>query len=167
MKLVGLLKEIGDSSIKPYPLGSINTREFEDGAIKSYTQKFKDKHNNIIKVSGAVDSTEDGGKLEGYMLDVGFSVGLDTKLTNLHDQYRIMSTVVASLKEMLKKAEDDWGDINYLAFETFGKGAQDTKTAKQRFKLYLAYMKKEFPGLEVIEQKENNYGQIRVLVKFK
>lgn len=163
MKLVGLLKEIGDSSIKPYPLGSINTREFENGAIKSYTQKFKDKHNNIMEIFGDVMDH----RREGYILGVGFSVGeYDTKLTNLHDQYRIMSTVVASLKEMLKKAEDDWGDINYLVFETFGKGAQDTKTAKQRFKLYLAYMKKEFPGLEVIEQKKNNYG-MRVLVKFK
>jgi len=138
IKIGKLLAEIGDASIKPSPYtkNQINS----DKLVYNF---------NVQGQEYRVTINEFGDNGEDIMFDFNkVESPEDTYLdTNLGHQYRILSTVVAIMKEYIKE-HPDTKELTYIPVKT--QGEDDSR----REKLYKAYIQKIVPNWKYTKNHE-------------
>ena len=161
IKLLDLLKEIGDASTVPYDYrldeshverdedtGEIIEQNFHALYGSDYMQDTGDIYDSQIYVGierlsdGEIDMEISFGTLEG---------GQTITDRGVKEAMKVMATVVAVVKEVMKTMQrpDQWGrKPDYISFSPARTGKTDTdldpKFARQRQKLYTAFINKHF-----------------------
>lgn len=165
VKLIDLLKEIGDASARPYDW----KRTVDEEDYKEYM--FQTKEGLYYKVEIQVlegDEERDSafvqfGIVEPDEDNMGFTDfdGVPTR----GDLFNIMATIVEVLKDLIKNNPN----IKYLQFET-DKRSHITNKGKKvvsnaRFDLYTKYIQKHLPNAEVTTDSKGGYEMTSIKLK--
>lgn len=165
MKLIKILEEvmseIGDASAKPYPYEKTGGQK-DHRRYRFVTDSNDSKEETIYQVD--LEEIKPEGKLNRVLyklkgeykdqikLEVSFSViDLGTMsqqyyVTNKGELYRVMSTVIAIVKEDL----ENHPYIKKITFKSSSRENKDTGPNKNaRTSLYLKYIKNHFPNAKV------------------
>lgn len=113
-----------------------------------------EKGDYFVSIDGSAYATPDPAKT-GRKWDIRFRADFGTKqfgdtTTNLGEQFAVMSTVVAVVKDVIAKLESD-KKYQVRRMEFFPKREKGDDTGPegtQRGKLYLAYIQKQLPQFE-------------------
>ena len=155
MKLTSLLydviSEIGEGTAKPYNYKL--TREEGDDMLYEFVTDLGTHYEVTFEIE------EDFSKDEPWeFMNIEFGVdekdggGVDYKVeTNKGELFRVMATIVAITKEILKERKN----IKTLTFS----GAKKDEDDNRRNKLYMAYIKKHIPNVKNIDV---GWSEIRV-----
>ena len=142
IKLINLLKEVGEATSQIYPWKISST----EGETIYYT--FQTNSDLDYKVSISYFEYDDYGT---YIpaIDVAFAVKTDKEfstsaLTNKGELYSIMATVVDIIKNYISKNSN----IKIIIYTPEKK---DKNFGKQRNKLYSAFVKNQIPGATIEE----------------
>jgi len=148
MKLIDLLKEIGEATAKPYDWRQTSDEE----EYKEYT--FKTDSGLYYQLDIDIKEQDE----ERDTAAVGFGVlkpNDDDQYFKDYDEtpsrgevYKVMATVVSILKDFIKKNKG----VKYLHFTTNKVGPGETK----RLGLYKQYIQKHLPNAEI--ETKNRYG---------
>ena len=159
IKLSELLREIGETT-EPYPFTVSYSGIRGQSAIREYT--FENKNHDTIEVSIFVRLKQimhiDGIRHEGPQLEVTFSIlgaGDDEddedakykEMTGSGDALKVISTVVACIKDTAEKVLDSLDEVLSITFV-----GDDSK----RFNVYLKYAQKQLPAGWVIKTDEGD-----------
>ncbi len=149
LKLKHILKEMGEG-VRPYYFGI----DYDTDVSVQYG--FDTDKNVEYQVSfDLLDEAEaDAAYSHMETWDVSFAAreigkgqSFDTSIiTNKGDVFKVMSTVIATVKDFL----NDHDDVGQLRFDPSQTGS-DPNTKRQRAQLYLAFIKKQFPQAKVVE----------------
>ena len=158
MKLIDLLKEVGEASSKPYNWKQ--TADYDD--YKEYM--FQTKSGFYYKVEIEVlegDEERDSafvqfGIVEPDEDDMGFT-NFDA-VPSKGDLFNIMATIVEVLKDLIKKNPN----IKYLQFETT-KGKN--KESNARLNLYAKYIQKHLPNSTMSTDSRRGYEMTSIKLK--
>ena len=158
MKLIDLLKEVGEATSRPYDWKM--TADHED--YKEYM--FQTKTGFYYKVEIEVlegDEERDSafvqfGIVEPDEDNMGFT-NFDA-VPSKGDLFNIMATIVEVLKDLIKKNPS----IKYLQFETT-KGKN--KESNARLNLYIKYIQKHLPNAEVTTDSRRGYEMTSIKLK--
>jgi len=158
------INEIGEANIKPYPY--IKTDEKNHGDEIIFTYKFIAKDQLEYLVFLVLKNKKEDQK---YYLDVGY--GVKNKYdnydyinpTNQGDVYKIMSTVIAIIKEVvINDLKYNGIEVDYLTFSPTKNNPED----KRRLKLNLAYLKRLKPNWQY-ETRTDPYDTSVDIIKIK
>ena len=161
IRLVDLLKEIGEGTAKPYDYKLVADVSGDAIYYTFTTDPNPDKAftvNGITHLSPGTDYEVDlrywdleKNVRSSTNLDVAFSThgGEYEEETNDNMQYRIMATVVAIVKEALSKHPE----VTTLSFTP----AKADKMDARRTRFYKAYMQKQIPNSTVTELKGDGF----------
>ncbi len=158
MKLIDLLREVGEATSRPYDWKM--TADHED--YKEYM--FQTKTGFYYKVEIEVlegDEERDSafvqfGIVEPDEDNMGFT-NFDA-VPSKGDLFNIMATIVEVLKDLIKKNPN----IKYLQFETT-KGKN--KESNARLSLYIKYIQKHLPNAEVTTDSRRGYEMTSIKLK--
>jgi len=131
------INEIGEGSAKPYPYKVESENTMYGDIIYSFkTDSGLDYEITISQLKKTRDQSS-------VRLDVGFKTDSGTydTITNQGEQYRIMATVLAAVKEYLAKVPN----ADSIVFIPSKSDEGDMRRAD----FYKAYIKKQLPGSEV------------------
>ena len=167
-KLMPMLKEIGDASIKPYDWNEesnnnimwtpaeFKQQRYGDGSTTAYLgeSNFEFKTDKGTEYIVKIEYDSDGAyEQEGLEVGVDFytkSFGrIDNKMgmTNMHEQYRVMATIVDIVLQWI----NEWDEYFILHEVNIEPKVEDDETdygtSSKRGKLYSAYIKKQLPKL--------------------
>jgi len=142
MKLVDLLKEIGDASARPYEWYELEDQEDyksygfetdqEDYKLEiAVSEGDKERDSAVVAFGTVIDDDELG--YQGSFTDY-------EKVPNKGELYKVMATVVSILKDFIKKNKQ----IKYIYFKTNKQGDQSS-----RLKLYKKYIQSQIPNAKV------------------
>lgn len=167
IKLKDILKEVGEGTA-PYKFRGGFSKQYRDGG-KEYVYKFDApaaSYDVDILVQPLVDDDYanewdrfvDPGiippeimkmvKYGSEIADVSFSTEKgELEVNDYKEIFRVMSTVVETIKDLLKK-EPAVKIIKYTAIKA--EKEKDTTAITKRDKLYQAYIKKQIPSAKVI-----------------
>jgi len=146
----GYLQEIGEASLEPYDFESVFSGEEEvwynfnssagDPALGSdYVVKF---------TTGQPGSGDDAW-------DISFEANETSRVTNEGQPLKIMSTVVAIVKDFIDRPELNRG-MRKFVFMGVRKAQEFTGVPTQRTKMYMRFLKKNMPaGTKIREDDEN------------
>jgi len=180
------VNEIGDASAKIYPFTSDKSlKQIMDDAVdwknkglseRYYTEELKyrfktDKANYIvtfyiwmekktyINFSGTPDWKP--GPPFDTVVQVGFTTegNPDDKITNLNEQFSVLSTITKIILEFVDKFNKEGGNIKKVHVAPKDESSKVTKIDSKRGKFYYAYIKKnisKIPGYEVREGKSSD-----------
>ncbi len=148
MKLIDLLKEVGEATAKPYDWRQTSDEEeYKEYTFQTdsglYYQldidiKEQDQERDTAAVGfGVVKSNDDDQYFKDY-----------DETPSRGELYKVMSTVVSILKDFIKKNKE----VKYLHFTTNKVGSGETK----RLGLYKQYIKKHIPNADI--ETKNRYG---------
>lgn len=164
IKLRDILKEIGETT-KPYPFTVTYSGIRGQSAIRDYN--FVNSNYDTIEVSIFVRLEQivyiDGAQHEGPQLEVTFSTlgaaddedDEDKKykeMTNSGDALKVISTVIACIKDTAEKVLDSLDEVLTITFV-----GEDSK----RFNVYLKYAQKQLPTGWKVETDKN--GRITLI----
>ena len=163
MKLIDLLKEVGEASSKPYSWKQIeNEDDFKEYAFQTDSET---PYNMTIDISegdqekdsavvnfGVIKSFTDSDETYG-----DYYVNYDI-VTNKGELYRVMATVVEILKDFIKKTPT----VKYIQFETT-KGKE--KESNVRTNLYTKYIQKNLPNAKVDVQYKDGHETTSIKLK--
>ena len=177
-RVTEIIKEEIMTSVANYPqfgdrLNSIN--EVGDASGKPYSFKFEDVSFNEVHYSFITEDQDDyivyitNTDIQNGVWDMQFGVsgGGPEDVINKGRMYSVMSTILKITNDFIDKRKP-----NILKFEPAKKNDNERSDNMQRFKLYMAYLKKnmrpEYFGFEyypyiVIERKvkiKTNMGEI-------
>ena len=159
IKLRDILKEIGETT-EPYPFTVSYSGIRGQSAICEYT--FENKNQDTIEVSIFVRLKQivhiDGTQHEGPQLEVTFALkdAVDDEddedkkykdMTGSGDALKVISTVVACIKDTAEKVLDSLDEVLTITFI-----GDDSK----RFNVYLKYAQKQLPAGWVIKTDEGD-----------
>ena len=133
IKLRDILKEVGEGTAKPYKY-SVDYEE--DKAIR-YKFKTDSKIEYIINIGQYLVTRNKVRLIVAFKTKTG---DYDT-ITNKGEQFRIMATVVAAVKEYLAKVPN--------AVEISFTPSKETEGDDRRANLYKAYITKQLPGSKI------------------
>jgi hypothetical protein len=128
MKLLDILLEIGEANLKPYKY----SLELKNSSRTKYTFTTDSKLEYTVNMYKVADE---------IIIDYKVKTGSHEDITNKGEQYRIMSTVVACIKEYLSKNPK----ITKLSFAP----SKSKETDNRRFRMYAAYVQKQLPGSKI------------------
>ena len=148
MKLIDLLKEVGEATAKPYDWRQTSDEEeYKEYTFQTdsglYYQldidiKEQDQEKDTAAVGfGVVKPNDDDGYFKDY-----------DETPSRGEVYKVMATVVGILKDFIKKNKG----IKYLHFTTNKVGPGETK----RLGLYKQYIQKHLPNADI--ETKNRYG---------
>ena len=148
MKLIDLLKEVGEATAKPYDWRQTSDEEeykeymFKTDSGLNYQLdieiKEQDEERDTAAVSfGVVKPNDDDQYFKDY-----------DETPSRGEVYKVMATVVGILKDFIKKSKG----IKYLHFTTNKVGPGETK----RLGLYKQYIQKHLPNADI--ETKNRYG---------
>jgi len=160
MKLVDLLKEIGDASARPYEWYELEDQEDyksygfetdqEDYKLEiAVSEGDKERDSAVVAFGTVIDDDELG--YQGSFTDY-------EKVPNKGELYKVMATVVSILKDFIKKNKQ----IKYIQFDTT-KGQE--KDSNIRVDLYTRYIQKHLPNAKV--QTDSNRGHETTVIQLK
>ena len=152
-----LLVEIGDGGSKPYNYTLAREDVDEDFGFYFRLYEFVTDLDTHYEVMFEIE--EDYSKDEPWeFMNIEYGVdekdggGIDYKVeTNKGELFRVMATIVAITKEILKERKN----IKTLTFS----GAKKDEDDNRRNKLYMAYIKKHIPNVKNIDV---GWSEIRV-----
>ena len=163
MKLVDLLKEIGDATARPYSWEQIEDEEdfkqyvFQTDSETPYDMTIvvmegdKERDSALVNFGVMKSYTPDGETYGDYYVDY------DTT-TNKGELYKVMATVVDILKDFIKNNQE----VKYIQFDTT-KGKE--KDSNIRVDLYTRYIQKHLPNAKV--QTDSNRGHESTVIQLK
>lgn len=157
MKLIQLIKEIGDSSAKPYPYHRMG----KNVEFNTFIYEF-DAEAGEYQVDIEKRDLKDGT----LRYDIGYGLKDDSTLsgvdyrseTNMGELFNVMATVVNIVKDEIELDEANEYYVTKLSFSPTKASENDTR----REKLYLAYIKNFFPNSTVTS---NEYEVVVTLNK--
>ncbi len=161
IKLINLLKEIGDGTSKPYEYKKVG--ETNSGIYYTFKTDPNPEKTFLGRPAPGLDYEVDlrfwdleKAKPSSTKLDVAFNTdsGEYTEETNDNVQYRIMATVVTIIKDALSNHPE----IDTLSFTAAKSDSMDVRRAR----FYRAYIKKQIPNSTTVELKK---GGFRILLK--
>ena len=135
IKLQDILKEIGESNVKPYKytVASSNEDETRYNFKTDSNIKYEIEITNQVIVKGRVIVAYK--PIKGSYEDE----------TNKGEHFRIMSTVVTAVKEYLTENPD----TKEITFTTPPSPEKDSDVDTRRLNFYIAYINKQLPGGKV------------------
>lgn len=158
MKLIDLLREIGETTAKPYPY----TKRDESSQYVMY--KFETdsgiKYQIIILKQFIGDSDYEEREFAivfGVYTDPA-AVDFEKEVNDPKNLFRVMATVVAATKEAIAEEEAEGTQVTRLLIEPEKRKIKDPQTGKmvkdrgdrRRFNLYMQFIKKQMPaGTEI------------------
>lgn len=169
IKLVEILKELGDASAKPFistPKFEKDHGEYDEEIIVS---KFKDDENKIITVffysedgyfygqdsSHYMKEEEEYGILNvpknyysvGYGIENNYGSNSDDRQKNTLQYYvRLMTTIIIIIKDFVKKFDPD----GLVIVKTFAdRDQKDEKFNSQKERVYIAYLTQALPNYKL------------------
>lgn len=148
IKLLDLLKEVGESTAKPYPytLGATNSSGVS--AYFYFTTDLGTEYQVVV-----IDAKPSYDKEEYHDFIFSFKVmGEDHNyVANKQELYRVMATVIKIMKDWIDKfGEETVKSIQFTPAKS--KGVDDTR----RQNLYMAYVKKQIPNWKFEVEVDNN-----------
>lgn len=175
IKLVDILNEIGDASVKAFPwtrkgnlknyfarLKKKATNNYKDGEIFAYEVTspniiytidlgcYLKKRQSFVLHFGDDPAPEEREKYE-MTVYIGFDKkgGKKQKETNLNEQYGLMSTLIECITDFVNNTDEDIyiDSINYQPKADTGDIDYGMNMDSQRAKLYLAFLKKNIGKL--------------------
>ena len=142
MKLIDLLKEVGEATAKPYKFEKVYNDEFE--RIYGFETESGQMYNVIIEEIEPEDPFTAGG---GVRLDIRFYVvGEDPeaeeydKVVNKGELFKVMATIVKIIKKEIKQKPY----IKAISFKPSKRKSQDSA----RLELYKRFLKNFYPNTE-------------------
>lgn len=154
IKLKNILKEIGEATTKPYPWKKASKKE----DVVFFT--FMTDQGTIYKVALDNYIYEDfhEGNKEYPAIEVSFGIKekgkySTTAVSNKGEIYRVMSTIVDIIKDYLKRNNT----IKAIIYTPIKK---EDDTGYKRNNLYMAFIKKQIPGVKF----EDSYGSVIVKI---
>lgn len=139
------LNEVGDLSVDPYPFKL--HKQFRDGDLFF---EFKSEAGSQYYVTFA-QSLGPPGEVPW---EISFDVDDSIEMTHENEPLKIMSTVVAIIKEFIAAPQYHKGNLKFV-FEGTRKGAElfsPMEEPSSRTKLYTRFLKKNMPPGTEIEQ---------------
>lgn len=168
MKLIDLLKEIGDpeTASKPYDLELYSDSDyaliytFETDAGNQYKIVFGKNRKEIRDPEGRGEPKPSDRELE-YSVAFGVipdSGGLDfeAELKDTRNLFRVMSTIILAIKEAIKRAEKP---VTRLIIEPTKKDSQD----RRRYNLYKTYIGKHMPPGWAVTKDDGDVIELELL----
>jgi len=149
MKLIDLLKEIGDATARPYEWQNIRDDkdsieyEFKTDSDLRYILEIMPQEDEELRDSAIVEFGITTGE-HNYFKD--FEI-----ITNEGELYKVMSTVVAILKDFIKKHKE----IKHLVFIT----------ENIRTNLYIHYIKKQLPNAKIHSKSKKDQNTVIIDLK--
>lgn len=153
MKLVDLLKEIGDASSKPYYYENV----VDDENNRVYNFETETFPPTWYEVSLKEIEPEDPFSGDEIKLDVTFGVTNEKgelnfdQVTNKGELYRVMATIVQIVKEDLKNHRY----IKTLSFTPSKRKDKDEKS-NIRLDLYKRFIETSFPSASITKDESGN-----------
>jgi hypothetical protein len=146
------LKEIGDSSSKPYPFESYSDSDWE--RLYGFNTE---NYNYTVEILSDDDAPNEVS-VRFYVPDENDpDIENDTIVTNEGNLFRIMATISAIIKKDLQKHPE----VDTLIFAPSKKAGETNNIS--RLNLYLKYIKKEFPN--AIITKGTRPQDVKVILK--
>jgi hypothetical protein len=153
IKLRDILKEVGEGTATPYKF-KYTPRLFQDERKHIRTYKFTTESNLEYIVILAVNTASEDRYIS---LSVMFKTeeGDFQDITNKGEQFKIMATVIAIIKDCITKiAEEGKPEVKVIEFVPEKSDDNDTRRAN----LYKAYIQKQLPNAQV----DYRYGEYRI-----
>lgn len=137
MKLLDILKEIGETTAEPYPL----TVKEEGDSFIIYTFKTDIGTNySIIILKDFLDpDSEELIYVISFGVDKPGSVDFEGEVGDYKNIYRVMATVIKAVKDTIAQEELP---VTKLEINPTKKNAED----KRRLNLYMKYIEKQMPA---------------------
>ena len=155
IKLTNILKEIGDSSAKPYPFHKISSPLYKDMQVTTYG--FESEHFPYTVWLATFAGEEVDQMTVVFFVNYDHSPEGDTIITNKGELYRVMATITSIIKQELTKRPN----VDTLRFSPSKKSGDDTS----REHLYLKYINQAYPNAEISRDVTRSGEDI--VVKFK
>ena len=158
MKLIDLLKEVGEASSKPYNWKqTANEEDYKEYMFQTKSGFYYKVEIEVLEGDEERDSAfVQFGIVEPDEDNMGFT-NFDA-VPSKGDLFNIMATIVEVLKDLIKKNPS----IKYLQFETT-KGRD--KESNARLNLYTKYIQKHLPNAEVTTDSRRGYEMTSIKLK--
>jgi len=153
----GYLQEIGEASLEPYDFNQVynETEEvryaFVSGDLTAAAARFPHTKGSeyIVKfITGQPGSGDDAW-------DISFEANERVATTDEGQPLKIMSTVVAIVKDFIDRPELNRG-MRKFVFMGVGKADEEGRDRTSRTKMYMRFLKKNMPaGTKISEAGEN------------
>jgi len=153
----GYLKEIGDAGSEPYDFEQVydDTEEvryvFVSGDLTAAAARFPHTQGSeyVVKFIRGGPATPDGA------WDISFEANERVATTDEGQPLKIMSTIVAIIKDFIDRPELNRG-LRKFVFMGVGKADEEGRDRTSRTKMYLRFLKKNMPvGTKIREAGEN------------
>jgi hypothetical protein len=158
IKLIDLLKEIGDASMQPADFWQEEYTEAGDYAVIEYGFKVGPEPDNQYMVTVDIEPVGDDVPEEGNTLEVDFKGPSGMNAVNKGYQYKVMSTVVAILRKVVEERKKKGKEITNITYTPIKRGNDEIDTGRES--LYRAYVRKQLPDWNY-----SKYGDSIILSK--
>lgn len=152
MKLLDILKEIGEGSKEPYPY---KRSQYVDSSIFTWTteegipyemiidkEDYYSRPDDVYDISFGIVTIKKRNSTSFKQIDHK-ATSKDTKTGNL---YRTMATVVDIVKKEIALDKEEGSGPDMLTFSP----TKEDESDDRRLKLYAAYIKKQMPEAEIV-----------------
>lgn len=152
VKLLDLLKEIGEGSKEPYKYKKVSSKDLDYSVFVFTTEENVDyemiinKHDHQIKKTIDYEVEFGIGKSISDKLRTKIDYKSTSKDTKTGNIYRIMATLVDIIKkEMVLDKQEHNHTLKSIHFSP----TKEDESDDRRLKLYTAYIQKQMPGSEI------------------
>jgi len=145
----GYLQEIGEASLEPYDFDQVYDDEEQVNYVFVSSDEPMQGSEYVVKfTTGQPGSGDDAW-------DISFEANETSRVTNEGQPLKIMSTVVAIVKDFIDRPELNRG-MRKFVFMGVRKAQEFTGVPTQRTKMYMRFLKKNMPaGTKIWEDDEN------------
>ena len=142
----GYLKEIGDASVPPYDFEGPEEMTEWDVVYEFYASDEFGEIMYTVQFERHPRREFKPGEKDDWRWDIGFQIGggKPGDLTEQGQPLKIMSTVVAIIKDFIDRPEFNDGTRGFR-FKGVPKKGESSRKTTQRTKLYLRFLEKHLP----------------------
>jgi hypothetical protein len=160
MKLIDLLKEIGDATARPY--------DWRQTADEEDFKQYLFQTDSDLKYELEISVSEGDKELDSAVVAFGIVEAGESdyftdydKVPSKGELYKVMATTVSILKDFIKKNKQ----IKYIYFTTNKLGNDTSKDRSSRLGLYTKYIQKHIPNAKIDTKVVD--GQESTMIKLK
>jgi len=145
----GYLQEIGEASLEPYDFDQVYDDEEQVNYVFVSSDEPMQGSDYVVKfITGGPATGDDAW-------DISFEANETVATTDEGQPLKIMSTVVAIVKDFINRSELNRG-IRKFVFMGVGKSDEEGRDRTSRTKMYMRFLKKNMPeGTKIREAGEN------------
>jgi hypothetical protein len=156
IKLIDILNEVGEGTAKPYEYKWLSQGSYDNQVARFITDKGTEYEVIIADFSEYPDPRDQEQDLPAIAIDFlakrPGEPGWSTKtVTNEGDLYRIMTTIMIIVKDVMKRFDFDVQAIVYEPSKKTGEFGSNNK----RDTLYRRFITRTFPGAHVMRDPNN------------